>query len=429
MAANAGWWGFRLRVPPGYVPKPISLVERLAVGFVLAAILATACLAALVVWPGNPEISYRIWAPLWLTVLPVLLCLATPRILLEQSGVAAWMVLAREKGDVSRADAWLALLCVIALILAWFRSLGSIQFALDVALADSAAALLFLILQERITIHWKRWGVPIPDWLRRNLEDEERKNVREQDRGDTPAPSDAVIPPDSGAKPIYTLNVSAGTSYPVGIQIPDDVLECLRKLNTDAHGTLYQSEPQAVVLMDRPPVEHAGRQEILRLCAQILSVARKHQLPPTACANMVLAFVQEAISYKFDKESTGDLQGGPYPEYGRFAVETLHDQVGDCECTSLLCASLLSYLGFRVALLWVAVDSTTANHVAVGLEATPDMPMEGLDFVSAKDDSGKLYLYGETALDGSTSPFGCFTDWDSIKVEKITALDSPRAAM
>jgi hypothetical protein len=82
-----------------------------------------------------------------------------------------------------------------------------------------------------------------------------------------------------------------------------------------------------------------------------------------------------------------------------------------------------------VALLWVAVDSTTANHVAVGLEATPDMPMEGLDFVSAKDDSGKLYLYGETALDGSTSPFGCFTDWDSIKVEKITALDSPRAAM
>ena len=171
----------------------------------------------------------------------------------------------------------------------------------------------------------------------------------------------------------------------------------------------------------------AGQQEILRLCAQILSIARKHQLPPTACANMVLAFVQEAIGYKFDKDSTADYPGGPYPEYGRFAVETLHDQVGDCECTSLLCATLLSYLGFRVALLWVAIDSTKVNHVAVGLEATPDTPAEGLDFVPAKDDSGKRYLYGETALDGSTSPFGCYTDWDSIKVETITVLDLPRA--
>ena len=281
MAANAGWWGFRLRVPPGYVPKPVSIVDRLAAGFVVAGILETACLAVLVLWPGIPAASYRTWAPLWLTVLPLLPCLAMPATFLEQSGVAAWMVLAREKGSLSRTDPWLALVCVIALILARFRSLGSIQFALDVTLADSAAALLFLILQERITIHWKRWAVSIPDWLRRNLEDEERKKVRDLDREDTPL-GDAVIPPDSGAQPIFNLNVSAGASYPVGIQIPDDVLGCLRKLNTDAHGTLYQSEPQAVVLMDRPPVEHAGRQEILRLCAQILSIARKHQWPLTA---------------------------------------------------------------------------------------------------------------------------------------------------
>lgn len=181
------------------------------------------------------------------------------------------------------------------------------------------------------------------------------------------------------------------------------------------------------MLMDCPPVEHAGRQEILRLCAQILSIARKHQWPLTACANMVRAFVQEAISYKFDRESTADFPGGPYPEYGRFAVETLHDQVGDCECTSLLCASLLSYMGFHVALLWVAVDSTAVNHVAVGLEAAPDTPVEGLDCVPAKDDSGKRYLYGETALDGSTSLLGCCADWDSIKVETFTALDLPRS--
>ena len=122
----------------------------------MAAILETACLAVLVLWLATPTAFYRGWAPLWLTVLPLLPCLAIPAAFVEQSGVVAWMVLVREKGSLSRTDPWLALVCVIALILARFRSLGSIQFALDVTLADSAAALLFLMLQERLTIRWKR---------------------------------------------------------------------------------------------------------------------------------------------------------------------------------------------------------------------------------------------------------------------------------
>jgi hypothetical protein len=426
MAAHASWWGFRLRVPPGYVPKPLSMMDRLAAGFVVAALMEIGCLAALVLRPGIPSASSRIWVPLCLTILPLLPFLAIPASLLERSAVGAWIVLAREKGSLSHTDLPIALASIAALILAQFRAHASFQFALNVALADGAAAVLFLIIQERIAIQWKRWPVQIPDWLRRNLEDEERKKVPDPDRVVTP-PTDSVIPPDADAQPIYSFKVSSGASYPVGIRIPDEVLERLRKLNADAQGTLYQSEPQAVVLMDRPPVGDTGRQEILRMCAQILSICRKHQLPGIACANVVLAFVQEVIAYKFDDESTAGFPGGPYPEYGRFAVETLHDQVGDCECTSVLCASLLAYLGFRVALLWAAVDSTTVNHVAVGLEAAPDMPVEGLDIVPAKDNAGKRYLYGETALDGSTLAFGCFPDWGLMTVERITTLDLPRA--
>jgi hypothetical protein len=47
--------------------------------------------------------------------------------------------------------------------------------------------------------------------------------------------------------------------------------------------------------------------------------------------------------------------------------------------------------------------------------------------VPAKDDSGKRYLYGETALDGSTRLLGGCADWDSIKVEIFAALDLPRS--
>jgi hypothetical protein len=118
--------------------------------------LETTCLAVLVLWPGTPAASYRIWAPLWLTVLPLLPCLAMPATFLEQWGVAAWMVLAREKGSLSRTDPWLALVCVIALILGRFRALGSRCGAGGrcgrTAVPDP------LILQERLTIHWTRWA-------------------------------------------------------------------------------------------------------------------------------------------------------------------------------------------------------------------------------------------------------------------------------
>jgi hypothetical protein len=336
------------------------------------------------------------------------------------------MVLAREKGSLAKLDLSLLVACVVALLLAQFRALGSARPALNIALVDAAAAMLFLRMQERITVQWKRWPFRIPDWLRRNLEEEERDKLREEERQGE-LPSDTIVPPDADAQPIYSLKVALGFSYPVGIRIPDEVLERLRQLNAGARGVLYQSDPQAVVLMDRPPVSDTGRQEILRMCAQILSVARKHQLPTTAFANLVLAFVQQAITYQFDADSTAGFQGGPYEEYGRFAVETLHDQVGDCECTSLFCASLLSYLGFRVALLWVAFDSETVNHVAVGLEVTSGTPADGLDWVPAKDGSDKRYLYGETALHKATSPFGSFPDSKTtLKVERITVLDQPK---
>jgi hypothetical protein len=426
MGVNTNWWGFRLRVPPRYAPKPVSIAERLAAGFATAIVLELVCVAALLLSPGTPRTFYRVTAPVCLTLLPLALCLATPRPLLESSGLAAWMVLAREKGNLSRTDLATALACVLSLVLAQFRSLGPVRVALNLILLDSAAAQVSLFAQERIAIHWKRWFVQIPSWLRANLEEEEQRRISTEDRKDS-LPADAVMPPDEGAKPVYNLNVSTGIAYPVGIRIPEDVLGRLRDLNAGAHGTLFQSETQAVVLMDRPPVEPSGREEILRLCAQIFSIARKHQLPPTIYANMVLAFVQKAIHYEFDKDSTENFPGGPYPEYGRFAVETLNDGVGDCECTSILCASILSYLGFAVALLWVAADSSTVNHVAVGLEADPRLPLEGLDVVPAKDNSGKRYLYGETALDGSTLPFGCLPDWGAMKVERITAIDRAKS--
>jgi hypothetical protein len=169
------------------------------------------------------------------------------------------------------------------------------------------------------------------------------------------------------------------------------------------------------------------------MCRQIVSICRKHKLTPLQTANAALNFVQLAIKYAFDEDSTKDFSGGPFKEYGRFPVETMHDSVGDCECTGILCASLLAYLGFKSALLFISIkDSTTGEltyHVATGLDAEGALLAEpgvadAFDYIGATDGSGRRYLYGETAIDDSTMAFGSippeWKDWIAVRrVEPI----------
>jgi hypothetical protein len=292
-------------------------------------------------------------------------------------------------------------------------------------LLEVAAGMILLLAQECVCSNRKRWSVEIPEWLKGRLKVKEQDDRREQER-------DAVIPPDDGARPLYHFKAAEGQVYLVGVMIPDELIAALRRLNREHGGYLYQKEPQAAVLADRPPTENLGRDEVERLCAQVLSIAQKHQLNRLALANAVLAFVQTEIPYGFDHDTTADFEGGPFEEYGRMPPESLHDSVGDCECTSILCASLLAYLGFETALLLVVVKP--GNHMAVGLlpdsVLLPGGSLEGLDLVEAKDDGGKRYLYGETALDGCNLPFGAIpADWrDGLKVEQVTSIGLPRPA-
>ena len=71
--------------------------------------------------------------------------------------------------------------------------------------------------------------------------------------------------------------------------------------------------------------------------------------------NFVLGFVH-ALPYTPDDVTTG------YDEYYKYAIETLVEGGGDCEDTSVLFASLLSGLNFKVALIWLP------GHIAVGVK-------------------------------------------------------------
>ena len=101
---------------------------------------------------------------------------------------------------------------------------------------------------------------------------------------------------------------------------------------------------------------------------------------------------------------------------------------------SLLCASLLAYLGFETALLFVRTPGGPAgqsNHVAVGIDASIAPAGAGLDVVAAKDTPERKYLYGETAVEGSTLAFGIIpADWrEELEVHDVFPIEAPRNAL
>jgi len=91
----------------------------------------------------------------------------------------------------------------------------------------------------------------------------------------------------------------------------------------------------------------------------------------------VVCFVQ-ALPYTSDKVTTG------YDEYPRYPIETLVDNGGDCEDTSILTAAILNEMGYGVVLL------EYPKHMAVGVKCSDDYPGTYYEYMGSK------YYYLET---------------------------------
>lgn len=402
------WWGFRLRFPLDYDPEPLNRREALSFWLLFATALETLWLAFLILF--RPELDGQYFRflredllyPILFTAIPVVIAILLPPSILTHLKIGPWVVLAREKGTLRSWDLLIVLLAILVAVMGFIRIaqpewVASHHIVCLIVLVDVVLASLALaFLQARVDFSLRRWKIPVPDWL----EETEEDKIRD---------------PDPDSENVYDFEVDSGTSYRVGIRIPPEVLAELRRINTEHEGRLYQKEPEAVVLVDRPPAEDVGRSELVRFCNQLLAIVKKHAHTPYTACNLVLFFVQKSIRYEFDEDSTSDIPGGPYLEYGRFALETYNDQVGDCECTALYCASLLAYMGFNTALLHVSVpasdDGHLVPHLAVGIEigdvmGSDELSIASFDSIPATDGSGRRYLYGESAVDGATLAFG-----------------------
>lgn len=102
-------------------------------------------------------------------------------------------------------------------------------------------------------------------------------------------------------------------------------------------------------------------------------------------ANFILKFVQYNVEYSTDNLTKG------CEEYWKFPVETLVEQKGDCEDTSVLYASILDNLGYDTVLLYYKWEEQDKNygHLAVGVNIDGDHG----EYIF---DNGKKYYYCET---------------------------------
>jgi len=123
-------------------------------------------------------------------------------------------------------------------------------------------------------------------------------------------------------------------------------------------------------------------QEVNDLADRISTIARDHGLTPYLEVALVLDLVQR-FPYVRDIDSTGRQ------DYWRFPLETLADQKGDCEDSSILLSALLSAMGHKTCFF----DIT--DHAAIGVTELPEE--SGVSFEAT---DGLRFYYVETTADG-----------------------------
>lgn len=114
-----------------------------------------------------------------------------------------------------------------------------------------------------------------------------------------------------------------------------------------------------------------------QLVEKIKKAAQQEGYNEYQTVDFAAAFVQ-SLPYTVDSVTT------PYDEYPRYPIETLVDNGGDCEDTSILLASIIDRMGYGVVLIILP------NHVAVGVKGGENL------YGTYWEYKGSKYYYIET---------------------------------
>lgn len=180
---------------------------------------------------------------------------------------------------------------------------------------------------------------------------------------------DVLVVPISGLK-TYSWSY-ADHDYELQLNLSAKEYYQLKYSAVERWPSTYEEAKAFVTVDDAAVVEVAG---------DLNDVAATRGFSQLETANFVLSFVQ-SIDYSFDNVSAGAN------EYWRFPLETLYDETGDCEDTSILYASIMEAMGYDSILMLLP------GHMATGLSC-PGASGGHFDYQSVS------YYYCETTGPG-----------------------------
>lgn len=172
-------------------------------------------------------------------------------------------------------------------------------------------------------------------------------------------------------------------NWEVSIDIPTKTYEDYTNSSVDRapQGQIHSSDAMARFVTSDEKV-------IVDLAKKLSLLAKTKNYDSIETINFILSFVQDQdiCKYTEDNETKGQK------EYWRFPVETLVENQGDCEDSSVLFASIMDSLGYDVALLFYTWEEDDENlgHLATGIH------LDGDHGHYVKDIFGKKYFYCET---------------------------------
>lgn len=193
------------------------------------------------------------------------------------------------------------------------------------------------------------------------------------------APAAGSLPPSLSGGEIgsETLNCTHvwwfhGQEWSIAYPIPIDVY---RYYQGRSRGSERDYAQYAVSDYDRKILRDIG--------LWFLRSGEEHRFSRSDTILNLLSFVQ-AFPYAQDNVSTG------YDEYPKYPVETLAEQDGDCEDTSILTTALLNEMGVPTVLL------SFPGHMAVGVTWDEPLPLPAIRY------QGVSYYYVDTTVPGSS---------------------------
>jgi len=127
-------------------------------------------------------------------------------------------------------------------------------------------------------------------------------------------------------------------------------------------------------------VSHGKTDEVIQAVTHFIKMTQDQRLSVYEELMNILSFVQESIKYDLSKEENRD--------YWRYPIETLEEQLGDCDCKSILAAAILHIMRHKVLVL------ISEKHLAVAVAGADGIPGTFYEY------NGERYYFCETTVDG-----------------------------